>query len=106
MECAGDGCNINSGVYFSRMAQSLPGTHMKHEMLRPIREKVGLGDPPVPYMNNPNESANAHISRLQKVRAECLCFFFCQKMRELVDSKTCKIERAFTMDNGPFVVDS
>ena len=36
-------------------------THMKHEMLRPIWEKVGIGDPPVPYMNNPNESANARI---------------------------------------------
>lgn len=30
----------------------------------------------------------------------------CQKIKELVDAQTRNIERAFTMDNGPFVVAS
>ena len=29
---------------------------------------------------------------------------FCQKMKELVDLQTRNIERAFTMDSGPFAV--
>ena len=35
--------------------------NMKHKMLKPLRKSAGLGDPPVPFTNNPNESANARI---------------------------------------------
>ena len=35
--------------------------NMKHKILKGLREKVGLGSPPVQFTNNPNESVNAWI---------------------------------------------
>lgn len=35
--------------------------NMKNKMLKPIRVKVGLGDPPIQYTNNSNESVNVKI---------------------------------------------
>ena len=76
---------------------------MKHKMLKGLREKVGLGSPPVEFANNPNESVNARIK--EKVEYKKLELkVFCQKMKELVDSQTQNIERAFTMDSSPFAV--
>lgn len=78
-------------------------TNMKSKMLRPVRVKVGLGDPPVHYTNNANESENAKIkSKVDYKKSELSVF--CQKMKELVDFQTQNVERAFTMDSGPFVV--
>lgn len=78
-------------------------TNMKSKMLRPVHVKVGLGDPPVHYTNNANESENAKIkSKVDYKKSELSVF--CQKMKELVDFQTWNVERAFTMDSGPFVV--
>ena len=78
-------------------------SNMKSKMLKPLRKRIGLGDPPVPYTNNANESENAKIkSKVNYKKSELSVF--CQKMKELVDEQTRNIERAFTMDSGPFVV--
>lgn len=86
-------------AWFTRYQAS----NMKSKMLKPLRKKVGLGDPPVHYTNNANESENAKIkSKVDYKRSELSVF--CHKMKELVDSQTRNIERAFTMDSGPFIV--
>lgn len=85
------------------MAYQAP--NMKSKMLKPLRQSVGLGVIPELYTNNPNEYTNARIK--EKVDYKILELnVFCQKMKELVDTQTCNIERAFTMDNGPLVVAS
>ena len=78
-------------------------TNMKHKMLKGLREKVGLDSPPVEFTNNPNESVNARIKEKVEYKKSELNVF-CQKMKEFVDSQTRNIERAFTMDSGPFAV--
>ena len=60
---------------------------MKHKMLKGLREKVGLGSPPVQFTNNPNESVNAWIKEKVDYKKSELNVF-CQKMKELVDSQT------------------
>ena len=56
-------CKIRSSTspvffdWFTRYQSNI----MKETMLRPLRQKAGLGNPPMPYTNNANESANAKI---------------------------------------------
>ena len=70
---------------------------MKEKMLKPIRVKMGLGNPPKEFNNNENESANARIKEKANYKRSELNIF-CGKMKELVDRQTRNIERAFTMD--------
>ena len=77
--------------------------NMKENMLKPIRQAVGLEKIPVEFTNNPNESANACIkSKVDYKKSELNVF--CAEMKELVDSQTRDIERAFTLDTGPYAV--
>ena len=78
-------------------------SNMKEKMLRPLREAVGLGRIPNEYTNNANESANARIKAKVDYKKSELTVF-CKQMKELVDSQTQDIEKAFTMDTGPFAV--
>ena len=77
--------------------------NMKEKMLRPLREAVGLGRIPNEYTNNANESANARIKAKVDYKKSELNVF-CKQMKELIDSQTQDIEKAFTMDIGPFAV--
>ena len=76
---------------------------MKKNMIKPVRQAVGLGNAPMEFTNNPNESANARIkSKVDYKKSELNVF--CAEMRELVDSQARDIERAFTLDTGPYEV--
>jgi hypothetical protein len=44
-------------AWFTRYQAS----NMKSKMLKPLRKAVGLGDPPVHFTNNANESENARV---------------------------------------------
>ena len=77
--------------------------NMETKMLKLIRVKMGLGDPPREFINNPKESTNARIKeKVDYQRSEL--HVFCTKMKELVDKQTRNIERAFTMDTGSYMV--
>ena len=77
--------------------------NMKTKMLKPLRVKSGLGNPPKDYTNNANESTNARIKeKVNYQRSEL--HVFCSKMKELVDKQTRDIERAFTMDTGSYMI--
>ena len=77
--------------------------NMKVKMLKPLCVAVRMGEIPAEYTNNPNESANAWIKEKVDYKKSELSMF-CQKMKELVDSQTLDIERAFTHDTGPYAV--
>ena len=62
-----------------------------------------MGQIPTEYTNNPNESTNARIKEKVDYKKSEL-HVFCQKMKELVDNQTLDIERAFTLDTGPYAV--
>ena len=74
--------------------------NMKKNMIKPVRQAVGLGNIPMEFTNNP---ANARIkSKVNYKKSELN--IFCAEMRELVDSQARHIERAFTLDTGPYEV--
>ena len=76
---------------------------MKEKTLRPLQEAVGLGRIPNEYANNANELANARIKANVDYKKSELNIF-CKQMKELVDSQTQDIEKAFTIHTGPFAV--
>ena len=49
--------------------------NMKTKMLKPLRIKCGLENPPKDYTNNPNESTNANYQRSE-------LHVFCAKIKE------------------------
>ena len=74
---------------------------VKEKMLKPVRCKAGLGNPPVQYTTNPNESVNSQVKYKVDYKASEL-HIFCEKFEELVDMQTRNIELAFTIGNGPY----
>ena len=77
--------------------------NMKKNMIKHLRQAAGLGNIPIEFTNNPNKSANARIkSKVDYKKSELNVF--CAEMRELVDSQARDIERAFTLDTGPYEV--
>ena len=60
---------------------------MKTKMLKPLRVKSGLGNPPKDYTNNANESTNARIKEKANYQRSEL-HVVCSKMKELVDKPT------------------
>ena len=48
-------------VKFYSWFMTYQASNFKEKMLKPLRSAVGLGDIPVEYTNNPNESANDWI---------------------------------------------
>lgn len=79
------------------------GADFKEHMLKSVRVKAGLGDPPVAYTNNANESANARIKAKVDYKKSDLKLF-CNEMKELVERQFRDVERAFTLDAGPYEV--
>ena len=78
---------------------------MKETMLQPLRQKAGLGNPPMPYTNNANESANAKIKEKMDYKKSELNVF-CNKMKELIERQRQDVEHAFTLNTGPYEVAS
>ena len=78
-------------------------TDFKEHMLKPERIKAGLGDPPAVYTNNANESANARIKAKVNYQKSDLKVF-CNEMKSLVERQFRDVERAFTLDTGPYEV--
>jgi hypothetical protein len=72
-------------------------------MLKEVRIRAGLGDPPTTYTTNANESVNSLLKAKVDYKASEL-HIFCQKLEELVDAQSNNIERAFTIQNGPYTV--
>ena len=54
---------------------------IKEKMLKPVRIRAGLGDPPLPYYNNANESINSHVKDKVDYKASEL-HIFCEKLEE------------------------
>ena len=77
--------------------------NFKAHMLKPLRIKAGLGDPPMAYTNNANESANAKIKAKVNYKKSDL-HMFCNEMKSLVERQFCDVERAFTLNTGPYEV--
>jgi hypothetical protein len=78
-------------------------TNFKEHMLKPLRVKAGLGDPPTIYTNNANESANARIKAKVDYKKSDLKVF-CNEMKDLAEGQYRNVERAFTLDAGPYEV--
>ena len=73
----------------------------KKKMLKPVRVFAKLGNPPITYTNNANESANARLKeKVNNKKSELKVF--CSKMRELVDTQYRNVEKAFTLNTGPY----
>ena len=62
-------------------------------MLRPIREKAGLGSPPEPYYTNDIESKNNILKQHVKRKSSHLPEFI-EKMKELMTEQRSEIEKA------------
>ena len=72
-------------------------------MLKAVRQKACLGNPPIQFTNNANESTNAKIKvKVDYKKSEV--DIFTERMRELVLRQYRGIERAFTVDSGPYKV--
>ena len=72
-------------------------TNMKHKMLKGLREKVGLGSPPVQFTNNPNESVNAWIKeKVDYKKSEHPKLLSCSK--DMCTEGLCGIIQAITSD--------
>jgi hypothetical protein len=76
---------------------------MINKMIKPVRQKAGLGNIPAQYTNNANESANARIKHKVDYKKNEVNIF-CNKMKELVDAQFRNVERAFTLNSGPYKV--
>ena len=72
-------------------------------MLKSVRQKCSLGSPPSEYTKNANESANARIKEEVNYEKNEIDVF-CQKMKELVDTQYRNVERAFTLNTGPYMI--
>lgn len=75
--------------------------NIKTKMLLPLRESIGIGR--TEYTTNDNEAMNAFIKKMVHYKANELSQF-CEKMRAIVNEQIQDIERAFTMDTGPYRV--
>ena len=64
-------------------------------MIKPIREKAGLGTPPSEYHNNCPECIN-HVFKMKVDRKKSPLDEFCQKMRSLVQDQQNHLIRAIT----------
>ena len=74
--------------------------NFKEHMLKPLRIRAGLGNPPAMYTNNANESANARIKAKVDYKKSDLNVF-CNEMKSLVERQFRDVERAFTLNTGP-----
>ena len=72
-------------------------------MLKSVRQKACLGNPPIKFTNNANESTNAKIKAKVDYK-ESEVDIFTERMRELVLRQYRDIERAFTVDSGQYKV--
>jgi hypothetical protein len=76
---------------------------LKTKMLKPIRLRAGLGNPPMRYTSNDNESINSRVKQKVNYKASEL-HVFCEKFQEIIDLQIKNVKRAFTLGNGPYQV--
>ena len=73
---------------------------IKDTMLKPVREKAGLGSPPSYFSTNPSESVNAILkSKVNYKRSDLPVFV--NKMKELVEQQKQELEQA-VIDRGKY----
>ena len=70
---------------------------MKACMLKVHRQDAGLGDPPS------DNAANTRIKKKVDFKKSELNIF-CNQMKELVEQQYRNVERAFTLNTGPYEV--
>ena len=66
---------------------------LKETMLRPVREKAGLGHPPSAFTTNASESINALLKNKVEYRRNELPMFL-DKLKEAIDEQERELERA------------
>ena len=72
-------------------------------MLRPVREKAGLGRPPKAFTTNASESINAVLKRkVNYKRNESPVFL--EKVKELIKEQDSEIEKA-VINRGKYMID-
>ena len=66
---------------------------LKQSMLKSVRRKAGLGDPPAPFTANSSESINSLLkSRMDCKKNELPTFL--DKLKSVIDDQQCEVERA------------
>ena len=96
-------CTKSKEPKFLYWFSSYQADKMQSHMLKPICSEIGLGSPPAEYTNNANECTNS-IVKAKTSHKQSELHEFCAKMCEHVSMQTRDIERAFTMDSGPYEV--
>ena len=77
---------------------------IKSSMLRPIREKAGLGNPPCSFTTNASESVNAMLKMKVDYKRNDLPVFL-EKVKELIQEQDEEINKA-VVGRGKYVVNS
>ena len=67
-----------------------------HSMIRPVREKAGVGSPPYPYYTNAVESKNNFLKQQVNFKASELPAFL-DHMKALLQEQRIEVERAVTI---------
>ena len=75
---------------------------IKGSMLRPVREKAGLGIPPTAFTTNASESINAMLKRKVDYKRNDLPVFL-EKVKELIQEQDEEIEKA-VISRGKYAV--
>ena len=78
---------------FVRWFQKYKSNVIKRSMLKPIREKAGLGIPPVSFTTNASESINAMLKKKVDYKRNELPVFL-EKVKELIQEQDNEIEKA------------
>ena len=77
---------------------------IKKSMLRPVREKAGLGSPPIAFTTNASESVNAVLKRKVDYKRNELPIFL-KELKELIQEQDNEITRAI-IGRGKYVIES
>ena len=87
---------------FIEWFRSYKSSIVKKSMLRPVREKAGLGRPPSPFMTNASESINALLKKKVNYKRNELPEFL-EKVRELIREQDSEIEKA-VINRGKYMI--
>ena len=97
LDLSGEALN-NFVQWFQRYKSDI----IKDSMLRPVREKAGLGAPPIAFTTNASESINAMLKRKVDYKRNELPVFL-EKVKELIHEQDEEIEKA-VVSRGKYVV--
>lgn len=99
LDLSGDALNK-----FVQWFQRYKSDIIKDSMLRPIREKAGLGIPPIAFTTNASESINAMLKKKVDYKRNELPVFL-EKVKELILEQDEEIKKA-VISRGKYAVNS